>query len=68
MARHPIAQTPQELERECLGTIARVAQDIERNAMNGDAAAVETHFDFLKAQMKRMDVIRKSARVERAKG
>ena len=55
---HPIPQTQEELERECFGTIAGVARDIERAAMNSDAATVNTHFDFLKKQINRLDVIR----------
>lgn len=59
---NPIPQTQAELERECFGTIAGVARDIERAAMNGDAATVNTHFDFLKKQINRLDVIRTTAR------
>lgn len=62
--KNPIPQTSEELERECLGTIASVARDIERAAMNGDAATVNTHFDFLKKQINRLDVIMTSIRRE----
>ena len=60
--KNPIPQTSEELERECLGTIASVARDIERAAMNSDAATVNTHFDFLKTQMKRLETIRTTVR------
>ena len=59
-ARAP--QTPEELERECLGTIARAAQDMERCAMEMDVAGLRVHFDFVKAQMNRLDVIRTTVR------
>ena len=59
-----IVQTPEELERECLGTIANVARDIEREAMDGNASALWTQFDFLKAQMRRLEVIRTTIRVK----
>lgn len=57
-----IPRTPAELERECLGTIAGVARDIERSAMNGESDAVNTHFNFMKAQMRRLEVIRTTVR------
>ena len=61
-AQHPTPQTPEELERECLGTIIRVCRDIERCAEGMDAAGVTVHFDFLKKQMNRLDVIRTNTR------
>ena len=61
-AKHPEPQTPEELERECLGTVIRVCRDIERCAEAMDATGVEIHFDFLKKQMARLDVIRKTVR------
>ena len=60
--KHPTPQSPKEMERECLGSIARVAADIERCAMNGDTGELEVQFNFLKSQMNRLDVIRKTIR------
>ena len=60
--KHPTPKTPEEMERECLGVIAGVARDIERAAMEGNASALETHFSFMKAQVKRLDLNRTSVR------
>ena len=60
--KHPTPQTPEELERECLGTIIRACRDIERCADGMDVAGVNVHFDFLKKQMNRLDVIRTNIR------
>lgn len=49
--------TPEEMERECLGTIAGTARDIERSAMDGKVDAMKVHFDFMKVQMRRLETI-----------
>lgn len=56
--KNPIPQTPEELERECLGTIANVARDIERAAMESKPEVVKTQMRFLKVQMERLETIR----------
>jgi len=48
--------------RECLGTIARTARDIEDCAMQQDTFGLETHFNFLKAQMNRLNIIKSTTR------
>lgn len=58
----PTPQTPNELMRECLGTIARTARDIEDCAMQQDTFGLETHFNFLKAQMNRLNIIKSTTR------
>lgn len=58
----PTQQTPEELERECMGTIISVCRDIERNAGEMDAAGVKVQFEFLKKQMARLDMIRTNIR------
>lgn len=60
--KHPTPQTPEELRRECLGTIAGVARDMERCAMDGKTDALKTHFDFLKIQMRRLETIMTTVR------
>ena len=57
-----IPRTPEEMERECLGVIARAAADVERTAMNGDVAGVNVHFNFLKLQIERLYTIRHTIR------
>lgn len=56
------AQTAQELERECMGTIWRTCDDMARAAEAGNHASLKTHFDFLKEQMQRLETIRKGVR------
>ena len=58
----PVAQTPEELRRECLGTIAGAAKDIERCAMDGKVDALKVQFEFLKVQMRRLETITGTAR------
>jgi hypothetical protein len=55
-------QSPEELQRETLGTIARVCADIERCAMNQDVGGVMTQYDFLRTTMRRLDIIRTNLR------
>lgn len=56
---HPIPQTPEELERDCLGTIWRVCDDMIRCIQQGDEAGLDVHYDFLRKQMNRRELIRK---------
>lgn len=60
--KHPTPQTPEELQRDCLGTIAGSARDIERCAMDGKTDALNTHFDFLRVQMRRLETIMTTVR------
>lgn len=55
--KHPTPQTPEELRRECLGTIAGIGGDIQRCAMEGNVDALKTHCDFLITQMRRLNTI-----------
>jgi len=55
--KHPTPQTPEEMERETLGVIAGVCQDMERCAMAQDVVGLNTHYGFLKTTMGRLDVI-----------
>lgn len=55
-------QSPEEMQRETLGTIARVCADIERCAMNQDVSGVMTQYDFLRTTMRRLDIIRTNLR------
>lgn len=55
-------QSPDEMQRETLGTIARVCADIERCAMNQDVGGVMTQYDFLRTTMRRLDIIRTNLR------
>lgn len=55
--KHPIPQTPDEMQREALGAIIRACRDIERCAEQMDVAGVKTHFGFLKTTIGRLDVI-----------
>ena len=64
-AAHPFPQSQDDMMRECMGTIARVCQDMERCAMNGDEAGLIVHFNFIKAQMNRLDTIQKTVRPNR---
>lgn len=59
---HPTPQTPEELKRECLGTIAGAGRDIERTAMEGSVDALKTHVDFLEVQMRRLETIMTAVR------
>lgn len=56
------SQSPEEMQRETLGTIARVCADIERCAMNQDVGGVMTQYDFLRTTMRRLDIIRTNLR------
>lgn len=58
MIQHPTPQTPEDMEREALGTIISVCRDIERSAEDMDVAGVKTHYNFLRTVMGRLDVIR----------
>lgn len=58
----PTPQTPEELERDCMGTIIGVCRDIERNAEAMNAAGVKVQFEFLKKQVTRLDMIRSNIR------
>lgn len=62
---HPTPQNADEMMRECLGTIARAARDIENAAMAMNLNAVEVHFNFLKAQMNRVNVLKRNVMVNR---
>lgn len=55
--KHPIPQTPEEMQREALGTIIGACRDIERCAERMDVAGLKTHFGFLKTTIGRLDVI-----------
>lgn len=55
-------QSPEEMQRETLGTIARVCADIERCAMNQDVGGVMAQYDFLRTTMRRLDIIRTNIR------
>lgn len=59
---HPTPQTTEELLRECIGTISRVCADMERCATAMDIAGLEVQWDFLTAQRRRLDTIRKAVR------
>lgn len=58
--KHPTPQTQVELERECVGCIWRVADDIAKAAEQMDIPGMEIHFRFLKSQFERLELIRKS--------
>lgn len=62
---NPTPQTPDEMTRECMGCIARVCEDMARCAMNVDKGALETHYNFLRVQMNRLDTIERAARLPR---
>lgn len=62
---HPIAQTSDEMIRECLGSIARVAKDVEDAAMQQDLPGLDIHYNFLVTQMKRLKVIERGIMVKR---
>lgn len=55
--KHPIPQTPKELERECLGVIIRACQDVTVAAYAMDYDELMVHFDFLKKQVGRLTTI-----------
>lgn len=55
-----IRQTPRDMERECLGTIARVCGEMQRLAMEEDEDTLDIQFDFLRTQMGRLKYIRKT--------
>ena len=57
-----IARTPAEMERECLGAIWRVCDTMARFAEAGDTEAVRTWYGFLKAHMRRLEIIGKMAK------
>jgi len=59
---HPIPQTPEELERDCLGTIWRVCDDMIRCIQQGDEAGLDVHYDFLRKQMNRLQIIKGTKR------
>lgn len=59
---HPTPHTPDEMIRDTLGVIARVARDIEDTAMQGDTASLSTHYNFLKIQMERLHTIQHTIR------
>lgn len=54
------AQTPEELVRECYGTIWRAANEMSRAAENQDGQGVHVMLDFLRVQVARLDTIRKN--------
>lgn len=58
-----IVQTPEELERETLGTVIGICRDMERCAEKMDVAGLEVHFNFLKVTMGRLETIRKNIRI-----
>ena len=60
--KHPVPQTPDEMQREALGAIIRACRDIERCAEQMDVAGLKTHFGFLKTTIGRLDVIMTSIR------
>ena len=55
--KHPVPKSPEEMQRETLGTIIRTCRDIERCAENMDVAEMKVHFGFLKTTIGRLDVI-----------
>lgn len=57
-----IAQTPMEMERECLGAIWRVCDTMAQFAEACDTEAVRTWYGFLKAHMRRLEIIRAMAK------
>ena len=59
---HPLQQSPDEMARDCMGTIARACADMERCAMDGDYSGLKVHFDFVRIQMGRLDIIRRDIR------
>lgn len=52
-----IARTPAEMERECLGAIWRVCDTMARAAEDGDKERLKACLWFLKAHMRRLDII-----------
>ena len=46
-----------DLKRETLGAIARLAEQMSYAAMNGHAAVVKAQFDTMKRHVARLDVI-----------
>ena len=60
--RHPVPQTPEEMQRDTLGVLAGICRDMERCAMDGDVVGLKTHYGFFKTTMGRLDVIMTSIR------
>ena len=52
-----IARTPAEMERECLGAIWRVCDSMAHAAENGDRERLTACLGFLKAHMRRLEII-----------
>lgn len=57
-----IARTPMEMERECLDAIWRVCDRMAQFAEAGDTDAVRTWYGFLKAHMRRLEIIGATAK------
>lgn len=52
-----IPRTPMEMERECLGAIWRVCDTMARAAEDGDKERLKACLGFLKAHMRRLEII-----------
>lgn len=61
MTSYP-SQTPQDMERETLGNIARLCRNMERYAMAWDFQMLTVNYESLQTQMRCLDIIRKNIR------
>ena len=60
--KHPVPQTPEEMQRDTLGVLAGICRDMERCAMEQDVVGLKTHYGFFKTTMGRLDVIMSAIR------
>ena len=52
--------TPEDMIRECLGSISRVAANVIDDAMDNNIPSLKVHYNFLKSQMARLEVLEKN--------
>ena len=58
----PVAQTPQEMERETMQTISRVCEDIIREIAKDNYHGMMVQYTFLKTQITRAEMLHRNVR------
>ena len=58
----PVAQTPQDMERETICTVRRVCEDIIKAIDEGSYHGMMVQYTFLKTQMNRVELLHRNVR------